>query len=191
MVLLSYSDIYKVQKGSEAQSFTKSQSWRDARGSGREQLCFSLHGNCGGGGSRRRQESTTSISGSISGYGEKTFALQVRVASVRNVLVENFDALLKKMKSDADGEFPFVAQKVIAQQFAATGAVLSLYQVEDILLREEDERKSGGVKDSHHSSSSPDKTKGSNGGGLGVIDDDGDSGDDDSDDREDLRDILG
>lgn len=183
--------MYKVQKGSEAQSFTKSQSWRDARGSGREHLCFSLHGNCGSAGSRRRQESA-STSGSISGHGnsEKTFALQVRVASVRNVLVENFDALLKKMKSDADGEFPYVAQKVIAQQFAATGAVLSLYQVEDILLREEDEKKSGGggSKDTH-SSSSPDKVKSNHASGLDVIDD---SGDDDSDDGlDDQRDILG
>lgn len=189
MVYSYLRDIYTVQKGSEAQSFTKSQSWRDARGSGREQLCFSLHGNCGSG-QRRRQESltTSGASGNGTRNGEKTFALQVRVASVRNVLVENFDALLNKMKSDADGEFPFVAQRVIAQQFAATGAVLSLYQVEDILLREEDEKKSGGggsLKD--HASSSPDKTKSRK--GLSVID--GDSGDDDSDGDDDQRDILG
>lgn len=63
------------------------------------------------------------------------------VASVRNVLADNFDALLQKMKSDADGEFPFVAQKVIAQQYAISGEVLTLHQVEDILLREEDEKK--------------------------------------------------
>lgn len=178
-------DIYKVQKGSEAQSFTKSQSWRDARGGGKEQLCLSIHGA-----SARR---------------EKTFALQVFTSNVRNILAENLLALLQRMKSDADGEFPFVAQKVIAQQYAATGEVLALRQVEDILLREEDEKKSGGGAILNEYS--PDKKKVaasrssssvlSRSAGVGSIneaaDDDNDD-DEDEDDvlrRDDPRDILG
>lgn len=185
------SDIYKVQKGSEAQSFTKSQSWRDARGS-KEQLCFSIHGTL----ARR----------------EKTFALQVLATNVRNVVVENLLALLQRMKSDADGEFPYVAQRVIAQQYAATGDVIALHHVEDILLREEDEKKSGGSVATKEYS--PDKKKGSrvassrtatriasvsgahdggrgrgNGGSGGEDDDDDDGSDDDRDAQR--HDILG
>lgn len=160
--------MYKVQKGSSAQSFTKSQSWRDARG--KEALCFSIHGKCA-----KREE--------------RTFAVQVLQTGVRNVLAECFDALLHMIKSDSDGEFPFVAQKVIAQQYAATGDVITLRQVEDILLREEDEIKglsSGGGSTSSIYNSEKRTTH-------MISERDGDSSSDDSDqmDDESQRNILG
>jgi hypothetical protein len=84
------------------------------------------------------------------------FAVQVLQSSVRNMLFENFEALLRMTKGDADGEYPSAAQKVIAQHYAVTGDVLTLRQVEDILLREEDERfssKDGGGVDKKRASS--------------------------------------
>jgi hypothetical protein len=115
-------DILRIQKGNDAQSFTKSQSWRETRG--KDHLTFSIHGK--------------------HGKEDRIFAIQVLQTSVRNILVENFELLLKMIKSDVDGEFPFVARRVVAQQYAATGELLTLRQVEDILLREEEERKQGG-----------------------------------------------
>jgi hypothetical protein len=112
-------DVYRVQRGNDSQSFTKSQSWRDARG--KDNLTFSIHGRHGKEG--------------------RIFAIQVWKTTVRNILFENFETLLRMMKSDADGEFPYVAQRVIAEHYASKGDVLTLRQVEDVLLREEDERK--------------------------------------------------
>lgn len=156
-----------MQKGSSAQSFTKSQSWRDARN--KDALSFSIHGKTA------KKE-------------ERTFAVQVLQTGVRNVLTECFDALLRMIKSDSDGEFPFVAQKVIAQQYAATGDVITLRQVEDILLREEDEIKglsSGGGSASSIFISEKRTRK--------LSKEDGDSSSDDSDqmDDESQRNILG
>lgn len=161
--------MYKVQKGSSAQSFTKSQSWRDARS--KDALSFSIHGKCA------KKE-------------ERTFAVQVLQTGVRNVLAECFDALLRMIKSDSDGEFPFVAQKVIAQQYAATGDVITLRQVEDILLREEDEIKglsSGGGGSTSSIYSSEKRTS------HMISERDGNSSSDDSDqmDDESQRNILG
>jgi hypothetical protein len=175
-------DIYKVQKGSDAQSFTKSQSWRDARS--KAHLCFSIHG-------KKKYHSGSSGSTNAKDQDEKTFALQIASANVRNVVVENVDALLQVMKSDTDGEFPFVVQKVIALQYAVTGDVLMLRQVEDVLLREEDEKKS---KD-FASGSSRKSTRQERGGGAKIAkgDGNGDSSDgsDASDAEERGRDILG
>ncbi len=112
-------DIYRIQKGNECQAFTKSRSWRVARG--KTTLSFSIHG-------RHAKE-------------DRVFAIQVSTANVRNILVENFELLLMLLKSDADGEFPNVAQRVIAQHFALTGDILTLHQVEVILLQEEEERR--------------------------------------------------
>lgn len=115
------------------------------------------------------------------------FAVQVLQSSIRNVLFENFEALLRITKGDADGEYPSVAQKVIAQQYAATGDVLTLRQVEDILLREEDERFGskdvGGDKKRATSSDHNDTNGGDEGDGHNR------SSSDESD--EDQRNILG
>ena len=54
---------------------------------------------------------------------------------MRNALMENFETLLRMMRSDADGEFPYVAQRVIAEHYAMTGDVLTLREVEDVLLQ--------------------------------------------------------
>ncbi|TMW57142.1 hypothetical protein Poli38472_003067 [Pythium oligandrum] len=152
---LFLADIQRIQKGNDAQSFTRSQSWRDARG--KDNLTFSIHGR--------------------HGKEDRIFGIQVWKPTVRNVLVENFEILVRMMKSDADGEFPYVAQCVIAQHYAATGEILTLRQVEDVLLREEEE---------HKASDQPDRD---------VSDDDGSSdGSDASDGGEGeggQRDILG
>ncbi|KAF1331549.1 hypothetical protein FI667_g4168, partial [Globisporangium splendens] len=118
LLQILHRDIYKVQKGSDAQSFTKSQSRHDARS--KTHLCFSIHG-------KKKHHRGSSGSANTKDQDEKTFALQVASADVRNVVVENVDALLQMVKSDADGEFPDVP---------------TLRQVEDVLLREEDEKKS-------------------------------------------------
>jgi hypothetical protein len=109
------SDIYKIQKGVEATQFTKSLSWRDARG--KDHLSFSIHAKCG--------------------KEERVFAIQVQKQSVRNILVENFESLIRMTKSDADGEFPVIAQKRLALHYAATGDVLTLIQLQQLLTRED------------------------------------------------------
>lgn len=111
-------DVTQIQKGSDADCFTQSLSWRDAKA--KAHLSFSIHGRYG--------------------KEDRVFAVQVMQSSVRNVLFENFEALLRLTKGDTDGEFPSVAKKVIAQHYAMSGDVLTLRQVEDILLREEEER---------------------------------------------------
>ncbi|GLD96369.1 hypothetical protein PINS_up005052 [Pythium insidiosum] len=117
---LFLADISRIQKGSDSHFFTRSQSWKDARGKGN--LTFSIHGR--------------------HGKEERTFAIQVWKPTVRNLLVESFETLLRMLKSDADGEFPRVAQRVVAKHYARTGEILTLRQVDDILLKEEEERKS-------------------------------------------------
>lgn len=140
------SDLFRIQKGNDTQPFAKSQSWRDIRG--KDNLTFSIHG---------RQ-----------GKEERIFAIQVWKPSVRNTLVESFDLLLRMMKSDPDGDFPYVAQRVIAQHYAQTGEILTLRQVEDELLREEDEKKTIVDRD-RHSSDDDHSSDGSN-----VSEDEGD-----------------
>lgn len=150
-------DVELLQKGSEAECFTKSLSWRDAKA--KAHLSFSLHGR--------------------HGKEERVFAMQVLQSNVRNVLVDNFEALLRLTKGDADGEFPFAAQKVIAQHYAMSGDVLTLRQVEDVLLREEDERFA---------------TKSSSNGGDSQTNTNKDGGEDNSssdESDEDQRNILG
>ncbi|DAZ99407.1 TPA: hypothetical protein N0F65_005309 [Lagenidium giganteum] len=137
-------DVFKIQRGSEAVAFTKSTSAREARN--KDELSFSIHGKHG------KEE-------------EKVFACQVLKGSVRTIVVENLETLLQLIQGDSDGEYPVNVQKRIALHYAATGDVLTLRQVEDMLRHEEgkadfrtafeelsdDEDDSGNESDSHKS----------------------------------------
>ncbi|KAJ0407746.1 hypothetical protein P43SY_009083 [Pythium insidiosum] len=151
---LFLADVARVQKGSDSHFFTRSPSWKDARGKGN--LTFSIHGR--------------------HGKEERIFAIQVWKPTVRNLLVENFETLLRMLKSDADGEFPRVAQRVVAKHYARTGEILTLRQVDAILLKQEEERKSRDVVERDSDGENEDMN-------------DSDSSDDERDGGE--RDILG
>ncbi|KAF0698618.1 Aste57867_10775 [Aphanomyces stellatus] len=106
-------DVETVAKGCDAAQFSKSLSWRDARG--KEQLCWSIDAEAK--------------------HGAHTFALQVTTNNVRNILVENLAVLVSKMHGDHDGEYPKNARVRIAKHFASTGEVLSMVEVRALMTR--------------------------------------------------------
>ncbi|ETW03958.1 hypothetical protein H310_04366 [Aphanomyces invadans] len=101
-----------LERGCTAPQFNLSLSWRETRG--REQTCFSVRGKHAG----------------------QSFALQVQSVHVRNVIVDNVNTFLNHMQGDVDGDFPKAIRVRIAQQFAATGEVLSIHEVRAVLHRE-------------------------------------------------------
>ncbi|RHY84479.1 hypothetical protein DYB37_002293 [Aphanomyces astaci] len=111
-------NIERVVKGCESAQFSKSLSWRDARG--REQQCWSVEAKLG------KKE----------GAKLHSFALQVTSVNVRNILVDCLGLLVELMQGDADGNYPRGARVRIAKHYASTGEILAMADVQSVMSRQ-------------------------------------------------------
>ncbi|KAF0698620.1 Aste57867_10777 [Aphanomyces stellatus] len=94
-------DIDGFEKGCRASQFNQPTSWQGTRN--REKSCFSVVVNH-----------------------HHRFALQVMSDNVRNLLVDNLNIFLRRMRGDGDSESPKILRIKIAKHFANTGDVITV-----------------------------------------------------------------